>query len=201
MKSNFKVTTKPLSYFLGLEISQKEDGSIYIDQKNYIQRILNKFNMECSKAVPTPIMTNKSQDKTIEEKEEIKFPYQKAAGALMYLMVSTRPDISYAVGVVSRSLEELSAENVTQVKRIFRYLRGTENLGIVYRQEENSGMLEGYSDADLGCDMDTGRSTTGLVSKYAGGPISWLSCRLVLPFPLQRLSWLLLAKEAVNLFG
>jgi len=94
----------------------------------------------------------------------------------MYVMVSTRPDIAYAVGVVSRKLENPTDEIVIRVKRIFRYLKGTNNLCITYRPNCNLA-LEGYSDADLGGDNDTGRSTTGVICVHSGGPISWISQR------------------------
>lgn len=61
----------------------------------------------------------------------IKLPYGQAIGALLYLMVSTRPDIIYAVGVASKSLENSSPEEVC-VKTIFWYLKATEDFGITY---------------------------------------------------------------------
>ena len=76
-------------------------------------------------------------------------------------MTATRPDIAYAVGVVSRNLENPTKSDVIQVKRIFRYLRGTTDLGIVYKPQQNSNaLLLCYSDADHGGDKASGRSTT-----------------------------------------
>jgi len=63
------------------------------------------------------------------------------------------------------------------VKRIFHYLRGTTDIGIVYRPQESGNVLECYSDADHGGDQASGRSTTGVICVYSGGAVSWISQR------------------------
>ena len=93
------------------------------------------------------------------------------------MYVGTRPDISYAVGVVSRKLENLTKADVTQVKTIFRCLRDTTDVGIVYKPQQNRKTLVCYSDADHGGDKTSGRSTTGVICVYSGRAISWLSQR------------------------
>ncbi|XP_054257154.1 uncharacterized protein LOC128982130 [Macrosteles quadrilineatus] len=111
------------------------------------------------------------------EQDETSFPYRKTVGALMYLMVSTRPDIAYAVSIVSRSLENPTINDWCRVKRILRYLEGTKDCGIVYKKHFGSGVLNCYSDSDFGGDYEKRRSTTGLLTLYAGGAISWISQR------------------------
>jgi len=83
----------------------------------------------------------------------------------------------YAVSVVSRSMENPTRSDVTQVKRIFRYLRGTTSVGIVYKPQLDNKSLICYSDADHSGDKTSGRSTTGVICMYSGGAISWLSQR------------------------
>ncbi|XP_053624249.1 uncharacterized protein LOC128683046 [Plodia interpunctella] len=126
--------------------------------------------------VTTPIERDpyfgKADIKTIEN-----VPYREAVGALAYLMVGTRPDIAYAVGVVSRKLESPSKEDWLRVKRILRYIKGTRCYLIKYKAGHLPGVLEGFSDADHGGDHDTGRSTTGVTCRYSGGVISWISQR------------------------
>jgi hypothetical protein len=95
----------------------------------------------------------------------------------MYLMVGTRPDIAFAVGVVSRTLESPSPRDWSKVKRIMRYLRGTTDLGLTYLPNKQSNELMVFSDADFGGDFTTGRSTSGVVSLYAGGALTWFSQR------------------------
>ena len=82
-----------------LEIAQEKDGT-KITQKGYIEKILKKFNMENANPIGTPII--KSSQNIEPGKAESKFPYRSAVGALMYLMIGTRPDIAYGVGVASR---------------------------------------------------------------------------------------------------
>ena len=95
----------------------------------------------------------------------------------MYLMTGTRPDIAYAVSFVSRRMENPTKNEVTQVKRMFRYMRGTTDIGIVYRPQECGNVLECYSDADNGGDEASGRSTTRVICVYSGGAVSWISQR------------------------
>ena len=95
----------------------------------------------------------------------------------MYLMLSTRPDLAYSVGYLSRSLENPKSEDIMRVKRVFRYIAGTLKKGIIYFQNYDVGILQCYSDADFGGCVQSGRSTSGVVIMYAGGAISWLSQR------------------------
>lgn len=183
LKEKLKITTKPASYYLGMEITQCNDGTIVIHQEAYTKKILERFNMANSNPVSTPIdaAENSSAPQFVEENrnnEEINFPYREAVGALAYLMVATRPDIAYAVGVVSRNLEKPTRNDWNKVKRILRYLKGTTSLAIQYKPKTMKlPELEGFSDADYGGDTTTGRSTTGIVCRYAGGPVSWTSKR------------------------
>ena len=119
LKKSFQISCSEAKFYLGLEIAQEKDG-IKITQKGYIEKILKKFNMENANPVETPII--KSSQNIEPGKAESKFPYRSAVGALMYLMVGTRPDIAYAVGVASRSLENPTEDDIVKVKRIFRYL-------------------------------------------------------------------------------
>jgi hypothetical protein len=84
-------------------------------------------------------------------------PYANAVGTLMYAMVSTRPDISHAVGVFNRDMENLGKEHWAIVKWVFLYLRGTSDHCITY----NSGceLVRGYVDSDFAGDLDKRRST------------------------------------------
>ena len=100
-------------------------------------------------------------------------PYANAVGNLMYAMVSTRPDISHAVGVVSRFMANPGKEHWQAVKWVLRYLRGTRDHCIVFDGSE--GSVCGYVDADYAGDLDKRRSTTGYVFTLGGGAISWMS--------------------------
>ncbi|XP_073817619.1 uncharacterized protein [Musca autumnalis] len=127
-----------------------------------------------SEAVSTPMESTTTVAEV--QKSTNDFPYRQAVGAIMYLMLGTRPDLAFSVGVLSRSLESPTSEDVQRLKRVLRYIAGTLDYGIIYK---TNGLkkLECYSDADNGGCMSTGRSTTGVVACYAGSPISWISQR------------------------
>lgn len=183
LKRKLKITTKPASYYLGMEINQAKDGTIVIHQEAYTKKVLERFNMANSNPVSTPIDAAENSsaiqlNKDKETEESNNYPYREAVGALAYLMVATRPDIAYAVSVVSRNLEKPTRSDWNRVKRILRYLKGTTSLSIQYKPKTlTRPELEGYSDADYGGDLTTGRSTTGIVCLYNGGPVSWTSRR------------------------
>jgi len=88
-------------------------------------------------------------------------------------MVCTRPDIAYAVGVVSRFLANPGKEHWKAVKWILRYLRGTTKKCLCF----GNGKLElsGYTDADWAGDKDSRKSISGYVTTFAGGAVSWQS--------------------------
>jgi hypothetical protein len=177
LKSEFKITVKPALYFLGLEISQDSEGSIKVSQSAYTKKILEQFKMSHCRPCTTPmIKSEKVLTENDTDEETVKFPYRSAVGALMYLMTGTRPDIAYAVRVASRNLEKPRKSDVIQVKRIFRYLQGTIDVGIVYKAGMSNTLLA-YSDADHGGDKTSGKSTSGVICMYAGAVISWLSQR------------------------
>nr|GEY48941.1 retrovirus-related Pol polyprotein from transposon TNT 1-94 [Tanacetum cinerariifolium] len=100
--------------------------------------------------------------------------YANAVGSLMYLMVCTRPDIAYAVSVVSRYLTNPGKNHWEAVKWILKYLRGTANVGLVYRTNcGNHVDVTGFVDSDYVKDPDKGRSITGYAFLVQGCVVSW----------------------------
>lgn len=185
LQKEFKITWKKAEYFLGLQI-QQDENCIKISQKALAIKILEKFNFSGCKPVSTPILKDHlalesgKEEMTIrkgKEQDKQDFPYRQAVGALMYLMIGSRPDLAYTVGFLSRSLENPKSEDITRVKRAFRYIAGSPDLGINYSTKSGGGTLECFSDADFGGCQKTGRSTTGVVISHAGGAISWISQR------------------------
>lgn len=161
--------------FLGLEIERYDDGSISLHQTNYSRKIISRFNMDDCKTVTTPLDVNQVAE-VFADSRDTKFPYRESVGSLIYLAIATRPDISFAVGVVSRFLDNPTSAHVNNVKRIFKYLKSTINYGI-YVTSNNPIKLLGYSDADYAADKETRRSTSGFVFFYNGNIISWGSER------------------------
>ncbi|KAF2896678.1 hypothetical protein ILUMI_09493 [Ignelater luminosus] len=104
-----------------------------------------------------------------------KIPFRQAVDCLMYISVATKPDITYAVSFVSESLTNPKSSNWKAVKRIFRYLKGTSDLGLLYQGNRKVGELEAFSEADYGGDVNTRRSRTRMVCKYSGAATTWMS--------------------------
>ena len=174
LSTEFKIVHKKADFFLGLEI-ERENGNIKICQKAYAKKILHRFNFSECRPVSTPMIKSSGFETGKDDKPS--FPYRQAVGAIMYLMLGTRPDLAYSVGFLSRNLENPSTEDIVRVKRVFRYIAGTIDLGIVYHCDGSKGVLECFSDADFGGCTKTGRSTSGVVVSYSGGAVTWLSRR------------------------
>ena len=170
----------PSKHILGMQITRdRESKKLWLSQETYIERILERFNMQYSKPVSTPLATHFKLSRkccpiTEEERDEMSsIPYASAVGSLMYAMVSTRPDIAHAVGTVSRYLSNPGKSHWNAVKWILRYLRGTSKLCICFGGSKP--ILEGFTDADMAGDLDGRKSTSGFLFTFAGGAISWQS--------------------------
>ena len=98
--------------------------------------------------------------------------YRSAVGSLMYLMVSTRPDLAYAVGTVSKYVEVPSPDHVGAVKRILRYVRGTSNHALHLGSSETPPRFHGYYDAHWASSPDDHVSISGYVLYLGDGAIS-----------------------------
>ena len=154
---------------------------VMLDQEQYINELLQRFNVTDCNAVSTPAdptqkLTKEMCPRTDEERKQMeKVPFRELVGGLQYLAFSTRPDICYAVNAVSQYSSNPGKAHWTAAKRVLRYLKGTKSMKLTYSKEGNEGFV-GYSDADWANDPETRRSITGYVYMQSGGSISW-SCR------------------------
>ena len=117
-----------------------------------------------------------------EENEELlgpEVPYLSAIGALIYLANSTRPDIAFAVSLLARFSSSPTRRHWNGIKHIFRYLRGTIDMGLFYSNESGSQLI-GYADAGFLSDPHKGRSQTGYLFTCGGTAISWRSIKQTL---------------------
>ncbi|GJW50379.1 zinc finger, CCHC-type containing protein [Tanacetum coccineum] len=149
---------------LGIKIKRENKG-IVITQSHYIEKILKKFNREDCSPVSTPMdPVEKLKPNTGKPVDQLE--YSRAIGCLMYAMISTRPDIAYAVCRLSRFTSNPSRQHWKAITRVFKYLRGY--LCLFYMQVPS--VLEVYSDASWINHVEDSSSTSGWV--FRGGAIS-----------------------------
>ncbi|KAG6520983.1 hypothetical protein ZIOFF_018048 [Zingiber officinale] len=173
MTKEFEMTDIGLmAYYLGIEVNQREDGS-FISQAGYAREILKKFRMDNSKSINTPVECGVKLSKHDEEEKVDPTFFKSLVGSLRYL-TCTRPDILYAVGLVSRYMEDPTTTHLKIAKRILRYIKGTIDFGLFY-STSNHFKLEGYSDSDWGGDIDDRKSTTGFVFFMGDTAFTWMS--------------------------
>ena len=163
--------------FLGVKVVQDhEKGTVWIGQSSFTESILLKYGMSEAKKVQTPVSINDKLLKATEECEVVdQALFQSAVGSLLYLAMRTRPDIAFAVNNVARFSSKPTKQHWIAVKRIFRYLRGTTNLGLLYSKEAGTSALVGYSDADWGNDCNDSKSVTGYLFQIGGTAVTWKS--------------------------
>ncbi|GKD89147.1 uncharacterized mitochondrial protein-like protein [Tanacetum coccineum] len=111
-----------LTFFLGLQVKQKKDG-IFISQDNYVNEILNNFGFGDVKTAKTPMETQKALLKDADGEDVDEHLYRSVICSLMYLL-SSRPDIMFAVCACARFQVNPKVSHLNAVKRIFRYLKG-----------------------------------------------------------------------------
>jgi len=157
----------PARMYLGVEIDQSVPGKIKLSQKRYVEALLEKYDIVSEST--TPASTTKSAPCDIP----CIHPFAELVGALLHLSVWTRPDISYAVGRLTRVIKAPSLSDWHDASRVLQYLKGTSELGLTYSQSDTE--LIGYTDADFAGDVNGRKSTSGLIFLLAGGPICWKS--------------------------
>ncbi|OWB64646.1 hypothetical protein B5S29_g5835 [[Candida] boidinii] len=160
--------------FLGMDVSQAP-GRVSICLSRYLSKVLADFNMSDCNPVAVPL--SPSLDLTSFSPDE-QFPdasrYRSMVGKLLFASNTVRPDLSYAVSVLSRYIKDPKDIHMKAAKQVLRYVKGTLDAGLVYRSI-GSFQLIGYCDADWANDKSDRASNTGYVFKLSDGPISWRS--------------------------
>ncbi|KAJ9535705.1 LOW QUALITY PROTEIN: hypothetical protein OSB04_un001143 [Centaurea solstitialis] len=171
MHKKFKMSAMgELTFFLGLQVAQKENG-IFIHQSKYVKDILHKFGFSDVKPASTPMETHKHLTVDPEGQEVDVHHYRSMIGSLMYLTAS-RPDIMFVVCVCARFQVQPKDSHLQAVKRIFRYLKGHSKFGLWYPHDSPFDLIA-YTDSDYGgANMDR-KSTTGGCQFLGSRLVSW----------------------------
>lgn len=177
LAASFSITDAgDVGWLLGVAILRNGSGYA-LSQKQYAETILKRFGMAECKSVSTPLPVGGPAFATGDDpllQDEEKQRYQSCVGALMYLAVATRPDLSAAVGRLGRYVAEPRQQHMVAAKHVLRYLRGTSSYSL---QIGGDGPIVGYSDSDWAGDETTRRSTHGYVFSFGQGAVSWTSHR------------------------
>ena len=164
-----------LKWFLGIEFSVEAD-CIKMNQEQYVDKILNRFNMnDCHpKLVPCDPNVNKDYDSNSKPLENLTL-YREIVGSLIYIMTSTRPDLCYAVTKLSQKLSNPTQADLNLSKYTLRYLKGTKDKGLVFTKSDKLQLI-GYSDSDWANSPDRKSISGYCFTLNEKGPlISWKS--------------------------
>ncbi|GKC05204.1 retrovirus-related pol polyprotein from transposon TNT 1-94, partial [Tanacetum coccineum] len=161
-----------LSFFLGLQISQSPRG-IILNQYKYALESIKKYGMETCEPADTPKVEKSKLDEDPQGKDVDPTRYRGMIGTLMYL-TSSRSDLVFAVCMRARYQAKPTKKHLHAVKRIFRYLRGSINMGMWY-PKDSCIALTTFADTDhAGC-QDTRKSTSGSMQLLGDRLVSWSS--------------------------
>jgi hypothetical protein len=176
------------SVFVGIEIERdRAAGTIKLHQTRMAAQLVEEYGLREAKPRATPLSTSPTLcragiegdplDDSGEGQDPLdtaKFPYSRLVGSLMYLAYGTRPDITQAVGILSKYMSKPQVAHWEAALSVVRYLAANSSRGITYARSGNAEIM-GYCDADYGGDLDNRRSTTGYVFVLNGGAVSWAS--------------------------
>ena len=147
------------SHILGMRIQRERSKKIlYLCQTTYIDKVLQRFNMDKGKALSCPLPSYVKLSKhdcpmCDEDKAEMnKLPYMSAVGSLMYAMIATCPNIAFAMGVVSKYMSNPGKRHWEAVKGIMTYLKATKHMCIYYGSQDLC--VKGYTSLDYARDLD-----------------------------------------------
>lgn len=161
-----------IELFLGMRIT-RTDTKISIDQSSYIRTVLAKFNMTDCNPVSIP-MENKFNPNNLQSDEYYDAPCRSLLGCLIYISISSRPDIAISVNIISRYIHKNNLQVWKSLKRVLAYLKGTIDLKLTYtRSNGNEQVLEAFADASFANDVDS-KSTSGQIFRmYGNAVIDW----------------------------
>jgi hypothetical protein len=164
---------------LGIQVTRdRQNKSLSLCQSNYIGQILKRMGMEHCNTVSTPMDrgVDLGNPNLLEQGDEkVSAAYAQAIGSLLYCALCTRPDIAFSVHTLAQYTKNPSQVHWTAVKRVFRYLKGTQNQSLTYGgDQEWSDQLATFCDADWASNPHR-KSISGYIVMLAGGAVAWSS--------------------------
>jgi len=188
----------PLSYFLGIAVTPDENG-LHLSQERNAEEILRRFQFSSSHPCSTPVSpgTKLRKESGALLSQYDATLYRSIVGSIMYLMLATRPDLSYAVGAVSQFSSAPSVDYLAALYHILRYIRGSAHLQlhltrcsafeVIHKASSSTSTqphypkilwdteITGYSDSDWAGCLDSRHSTGAYIFLDGQSPVSWSS--------------------------
>ena len=147
-----------LTFFLGQQVKQCKD-EIFINQAKYIKDMLKKFGFKDVREIDTLMSSITKLDKNEKENDVNQKLYRGMIGSLLYLTAS-RPDIMFCICLCARFQAFIKESHLIALKHIFRYLFGTQNLGLWYPKKSSLELI-GFFDTDYDGSKIDRKSTSG----------------------------------------
>jgi len=153
-------------------------GKLYISQKKYLEKVIDRFNMGDCKSLSIPLAAHfklsSNSSPTIEEEiEKTHVLYSSVVGSLMYAIAYTRPNLSHVISVVSRFMHNPCEDHWDVVKWILHYVKGSFDKCLVFNISKSITFdVIGYVDSDYGGDLDQRRSISDYIFTLCMGIIS-----------------------------
>jgi len=161
-----------LRYFLGIEVIQSPKG-IWLLQRQYALNKLSKYGMTGCKPISIPLEQNVKLSADEGDLVEDTTMYRRIVHSLIYMTI-TRPNLSYAVGMVSQFMQTPRKPHLDAVRRILRYVKHTLQCGIFY-ETKSQLQVHGYTDANWASNVSDRRSTNDFMFSFGSGAVSWSS--------------------------
>jgi hypothetical protein len=181
LNAEWKISRDDAHFIVGWAIRRdRQKRTVYLSQKALIDKIVSEFNCKDANPVRTPLppntrLTKRDLPQSEEEgRRAAKQPYRRLVGVLMYLAISTRPDIMHAVSSLSCFNSGHGETHWKAAIHVVKYLKGTRE----YELElggDSTARLTGYSDSDYANCPDTRRSVSGYCFDLGSGLVSWMS--------------------------
>ena len=155
--------------FCGIDIEQR-NGVVTLSQKRYIEKVLKQFDIP-PRNVKSPLIR---QLLPHDDKVDPEIKFRELLGALMFIMIATRPNIAFAVHHLSRFGQSYGPQHYEAAMRVAQYVHNTRDYVLEFKQTKHP-ILVAYSDASWAACTFSRKSTSGRIVLYGGTPISWAS--------------------------
>jgi hypothetical protein len=170
----------PIKWFLGFEIKRDRNArTIAINQRTYIENMVEKFRLTGAKPVSTPMEPGSqfSVDQSPSSLNQVTkmrgVPYMEAIGSVLWPVVVSRPDAAYATGILSQFVQNPGPAHWEGLKRLINYLGCTKNLWLTFGGQKET-LIEGFCDSDWASQKHR-HSISGYSFHFGMGAITWSS--------------------------